>query len=63
MHKQNSNMVHNFNIVFIYLVTLFYLFYLGNILNRKYTPPDFNILYFFGCVIKLEIYYKILPLF
>jgi hypothetical protein len=35
-------MRHNFYIVFIYLFTLFYL---SNILNRKYTPPDILLLW------------------
>jgi hypothetical protein len=56
MHKQNSNMMHNFYIVFIYLVTLFLLFYLSNIFNRKYTHHLIPIYYYFGCVVKLKVY-------
>jgi hypothetical protein len=37
MPKQNFNMMHNFYIVFIYLVTLvIFIIYLGNVFNMKY---------------------------
>jgi hypothetical protein len=51
-------MMHNFYIVFIYLVTLFLLFYLSNIFNMKYTYHLISIYYYFGCVVKLKVYSK-----
>jgi hypothetical protein len=58
MHKQNSNMMQNFYIVCIYLIILF-----NNIFNRKYTYHLISIYYYFGCVVELKVYSKILPLF
>jgi hypothetical protein len=65
MHKQNSNMMHNFYIVLIYVVTLFILlFYLDHVFNMKYTHHIILINFYFGCVVKLKVYSKVfIPLF